>query len=130
MYEKKTHILLYACVEWSKRTLVAPCQISPADAMIGGFQETFVPFRNLTLKELAKMIGADSRRLERMAQRGEIPCQKVGGDFRFNRAEITQWLQQHIGTFHTDHLKEVDAGMTAHRQTQQTKPIITDLIHS
>jgi PTS system nitrogen regulatory IIA component len=97
--------------------------------MMDPFQETLVPFRNLTLKELAKMIGADSRRLERMAQRGEIPCQKVGGDFRFNRAEITQWLQQHMGTFHTDHLEEVDAGMTAHRQTHQAKPIITDLIH-
>ncbi|MCF7973084.1 MAG: PTS sugar transporter subunit IIA [Phycisphaerae bacterium] len=87
-----------------------------------------MPFRSLTLKELAKMMGADSRRLERMAQRGEIPCQKVGGEFRFNRAEITQWLQQHMGTFHSDHLEEVDAGMTAHRQTHQTQRMIIPLI--
>jgi PTS system nitrogen regulatory IIA component len=89
-----------------------------------------MPFRSLTLKELAKMIGADSRRLERMAERGNIPCQKVGGEFRFNRAEITQWLKQHMGTFHDDHLKEVDVSMTAHRQTHQSQPIITPLIHT
>lgn len=89
-----------------------------------------MPFRSLTLKELAKMIGADSRRLERMAQRGKIPCQRVGGEFRFNRAEIIQWLQRHMGTFHDDHLEEVDAGMTAHRQTHQTQSMITPLIRS
>ncbi len=33
-----------------------------------------MPYRSLTVKELAQMIGADARRLERMAQRGEIPC--------------------------------------------------------
>ncbi len=87
-----------------------------------------MPFRSLTLKELAKMIGADSRRLERMAQRGKIPCQRVGGELRFNRAEIIQWLQRHMGTFHDDHLEEVDAGMTAHRQTHQAQSMITPLI--
>lgn len=87
-----------------------------------------MPYRSLTLKALAKMIGADARRIERMAQNGKIPCQKVGGEFRFNRAEITQWLQQHMGTFHDDHLKEVDTGMTAHRQTHQTQTLITPLI--
>lgn len=87
-----------------------------------------MPFRSLTLKELAKMIGADSRRLERLAQRGEIPCQKVGGQFRFNRAEITQWLKRYMGTFHDDHLKEVDVSMTAHRQAHPKQQIITQLI--
>ena len=53
-----------------------------------------MPYSSMTLKELASMMGADPRRLERMAQRGEIPCQKVGGQFRFNRAAITEWLQE------------------------------------
>lgn len=74
------------------------------------------------------MLGADARRLERMAQRGEIPCQKVGGDFRFNRAEITEWLQQSMGTMTGDHLAEVDAGMTAHRQKAEGEAIIIPLL--
>lgn len=87
-----------------------------------------MPYRSLTVKELAQMIGADARRLERMAQRGEIPCQKVGGELRFNRAEITEWLQQNMGTMTGDHLAEVDAGMTAHRQKPQSEAIIRPLL--
>lgn len=85
-------------------------------------------YKSITLKELTEMLGADSRRLERMAQRGEIPCQKVGGQFRFNRAEITEWLQQQIGNLNDDHLAEVDAGMAAHKQGQQELAIVTPLL--
>ncbi len=74
------------------------------------------------------MLGADLRRVERMAQRGEIPCQKVGGQFRFNRAQITEWLQQEMGGMSHDHLAGVDAGMTEQRQTQQDELVITPLL--
>lgn len=82
----------------------------------------------MTLQELAQMLGADARRLERMAQRDEIPCQKVAGEFRFNRAQITEWLQQNMATMHRDHLAEVDAGITAHRETRQDEAIISPLL--
>jgi len=87
-----------------------------------------MPHRSMTLKELAQMLGADARRLERMAQRGEIPCHKVGAQFRFNRAEVTDWLQRNMGTMNSSHLAEVDAGITADRQTQKDEAIITPLL--
>ena len=87
-----------------------------------------MPYRSMTTKDLARMLGADARRLERMAERGEIPCQKVGGQWRFNRAEVTEWLQQNMGGMHRDHLDEVDAGMTAHRQVREDEPIVTPLL--
>lgn len=74
------------------------------------------------------MLGADVRRVERMAQRGEIPCQKIGGQYRFNRAEITEWLQQRMGDMSHEHLAEVDAGMTAHRETAEDEAIIIPLL--
>ena len=74
------------------------------------------------------MLGADARRLERMAQRGEIPCKKVGVQLRFNRAEVTDWLQRNMGTMESCHLAEVDAGITADRQTQKNGMIITPLL--
>lgn len=74
------------------------------------------------------MLGTDVRRVERMAQRGEIPCQKVGGQFRFNRAEITEWLQQHVGRMSDEHLAEMDAGMTQQRQTPQDEMIVTPML--
>jgi excisionase family DNA binding protein len=82
----------------------------------------------MTLEELARMLGADPRRLERMAQAGEIPCQKVGGQFRFNRATITEWLQQNMSKFKEEHLAEVDAGITAHREARPDELIISPLL--
>lgn len=87
-----------------------------------------MPYRQMNLQELAQMLGADARRLQRMAQRDEIPCQKVGGEFRFNRAEITEWLQQNMATMHQDHLAEVDAGITAHRETPRDEAVISPLL--
>ncbi len=86
-----------------------------------------MPYRSMTVKELAQMLGADTRRLERMAERDEIPCQKVGGQLRFNRAEITEWLQQNMATMSGTHLAEVDAGIGAHRQKQQNEEIVSPL---
>lgn len=82
----------------------------------------------MTIQDVAKLLGCDVRRVERMAKRGEIPCQKVGGQLRFNRAEITEWLQQTMGAMSHDHLAEVDAGITTQRQTPQDEAIITPLL--
>ena len=82
----------------------------------------------MSIEDVARMLGADVRRVERMAKRGEIPCQKVGGQLRFNRAEITEWLQQRMGAMSHDHLAEVDAGITTQRQTPQDEAIIAPLL--
>jgi len=75
-----------------------------------------MPYRSMSIKEVARLLGADVRRVERLAQRGEIPCQKVGGGLRFNRAEIIEWLHQQVGSLKEEHLAEVDAGIASHRQ--------------
>jgi len=89
---------------------------------------THMPHRTMTIKELAQMLGIDLRRMERMAQRGEIPCHKVGNQFRFNRAEITDWLQRNMATMSSGHLAEVDAGITANRQTEKNEAIIIPML--
>jgi PTS system nitrogen regulatory IIA component len=95
---------------------------------VASFETDAMPYRTLTIQEVARMLGADVRRVERMAQRGEIPCQKVGGQFRFNRAQITEWLQRTVGGMSDEHLAGFDAGMTAQRQTPQDEVIITSLL--
>ncbi|MBN2377114.1 MAG: PTS sugar transporter subunit IIA [Sedimentisphaerales bacterium] len=87
-----------------------------------------MPYSPMDIQELAKMMGIDARLAERMAQRDQIPCQKVGGQLRFNRAEITDWLQQQMGLLKKNHLESMDAGITAHRQTDPTESIITSLL--
>ena len=87
-------------------------------------------YGNLSAKELARLLGSDARQLERQAQRGEIPCQKVGGQFRFNQAQIHDWLQQTVTTMDGDGLSRMDAGMTSHRRASQDDMIVAPLLQN
>jgi len=87
-------------------------------------------YGNLNTKELARLLGSDPRQLERQAQRGEIPCQKVGGQFRFNQAQIHDWLQQTVTTMDGERLSRMDAGITSHRRASQDDLIVTPLLQN
>lgn len=87
-------------------------------------------YGNLSTKELARLLGSDARQLERQAQRGEIPCQKVGGQFRFNQAQIHDWLQQTVTTMDGEGLSRMDAGITNHRRTSQDDMIVAPLLQN
>jgi PTS system nitrogen regulatory IIA component len=99
-----------------------------AGMMVAALEVDAMPYRTLTIQEVARMLGTDVRHVERMAQRGEVPCRKVGGRLRFNRAEITEWLQQRVGAMSDEHLAQVDAGMTEQRQTSEDEMIISPLL--
>lgn len=87
-------------------------------------------YGNMTTQELATLLGYDRRQLERRAQHGEIPCQIVGGQFRFNRAQIHAWLAQSISGMNRKRLAEVDAGIRSQRQIDQSTPLIAPLLRS
>jgi len=89
-----------------------------------------MPYSRMNLKDVAQMLGVDMRQLERRAGRGEIPCQKIGGRFRFNRAEITEWLQQTMTTMDGGNLAQVDAGMIVHRQARRDEAIVAPLLRT
>ena len=74
------------------------------------------------------MLGADLRRVERMVQRGEIPSQKVSGQTRIHRIQIQQWLHREMGTMESEHLDELDSGMTATRQVVPDGALVTPLL--
>ena len=87
-----------------------------------------MPYRNLSLEQFAKYVGMDAREVHKLAQRGKLPGEKIAGQWRFNRARITEWLQQNMASMHRDHLEEFDAGITAHRQVHEDAPIVTPLL--
>jgi len=82
----------------------------------------------MDLQELAAYIGMDIRQAEKLALRGQIPCQKVGGALRFNRAEITEWLQQQMGSMARSSLDNMDASITTHRQVNPDDALITPML--
>ncbi len=48
----------------------------------------------LTLKQVADFLKVTERTIYRLAAAKKIPAFKVGGTWRFSKAEITEWIQQ------------------------------------
>ena len=48
----------------------------------------------LTIRQVADYLKVTERTIYRLAAAGKIPAFKVGGTWRFSRAEINRWIQR------------------------------------
>ncbi len=71
-----------------------------------------MPYRNLTLEELARHLGIDARIVRRWADRGVLPGKMVGGQWRFNRARMLDWLQREIHNLDERHIRSLERAMS------------------
>ncbi|MCA9060738.1 MAG: PTS sugar transporter subunit IIA [Planctomycetaceae bacterium] len=69
-----------------------------------------------TLDELVLKLGRERRQVEKMVSRGLIPGRRVGGEWRFNEIELTQWLEQELRAF-----GETDLAQLEQQQQQSTE---------
>ena len=47
----------------------------------------------LTLPEVAQLLKVAEKTVYSMAQKGQIPAFKVGGQWRFKRADLDKWIE-------------------------------------
>jgi excisionase family DNA binding protein len=62
-----------------------------------GDQMSDQPDEILTIEEVATYLKAGKRTVYRLASSGTIPAFKLGGTWRFRRAELDQWIASRIG---------------------------------
>jgi nitrogen PTS system EIIA component len=70
-----------------------------------------MPYRNMTLDDFARYVGMDARDVKRLADHGKLPGQKIGGEWRFNRARVTEWLQQEMQNLDSERLIALERGL-------------------
>jgi PTS system nitrogen regulatory IIA component len=70
-----------------------------------------MPFRNFTLEELARHIGMDARIVRKWAEKGKLPGHMIGGEWRFNRAQLLDWLQRDLHTLDEAHIRNLERAM-------------------
>jgi PTS system nitrogen regulatory IIA component len=70
-----------------------------------------MPYRNMTLDELARHIGMDARIVRKWVEKGRMPGQMVGGDWRFNRAALLDWLQREMHAMDEVHVRNLERAM-------------------
>jgi PTS system nitrogen regulatory IIA component len=70
-----------------------------------------MPYQSMSLEEFAKHVGMDVRDVRKLANRDRLPGHKVAGQWRFNRAQVTEWLQQEMPTLAEDRLVAIERSM-------------------
>jgi PTS system nitrogen regulatory IIA component len=70
-----------------------------------------MPYRNMSLEDLARHIGMDARLVRKLADKGKLPGQMIRGEWRFNRAQMLDWLQREMHTLDDVHLRNLERAM-------------------
>jgi PTS system nitrogen regulatory IIA component len=78
----------------------------------------------LDINQLAAYLSRDAREVGKLANRGVLPGRKVGGEWRFARAEINHWLESRL---HEYTESELEALESAHA-VEVDEPLLANLL--
>ena len=88
-----------------------------------------MPYSNMTLAELARHIGMDAREVKRLAHRGVLPGRLIGGEWRFNRFQMLDWLQREMHSLGPKHIQNLDRAMSEiHDETVISSLLATEAV--
>ena len=71
-----------------------------------------MPYRNMTIEELSRHIGMDAREVRRLAEKGRLPGQMIGGEWRFNSAALLDWLQREMHSLGAHDIRNLERAMS------------------
>jgi excisionase family DNA binding protein len=77
----------------SKQDIVAGLIAAMDDGLTVGKHDFRPNFSEvLTLPEVADLLQTDDETVAKLADSGELPARKLGGEWRFSRAAVLKWL--------------------------------------
>jgi PTS system nitrogen regulatory IIA component len=78
----------------------------------------------MDIEQLAAYLQRDARELGKLASRGLLPARKVGGEWRFARAEINHWVETQIHDYDEKQLAAIERG----NRGDEGEPLIAALL--
>lgn len=85
---------------------------------------TPMPTEDFDIDRLAAYLHLSPQKVSRLADRGKLPGRKVGGQWRFSRAEIHHWLEERIGAADEEELVNVEGVLRRNRGPDDAENII------
>jgi PTS system nitrogen regulatory IIA component len=79
----------------------------------------------MDMEQLAAYLQRDVREVGKLASRGHLPGHKVGGQWRFARAEINQWIETQMPSYTEKQLADLES---AGQNDGDEEPLITGLL--
>jgi len=77
----------------------------------------------MDLHQLASLLGRDARELGKLANRGQLPGRKIGGEWRFATAEIHHWLEREMPDLSDQELQALDPSSIS-----EDSPLVSSLL--
>jgi len=88
-----------------------------------------MPHGDFDLDQLANYLHLGPQQVMRLADRGKLPGRKVGGQWRFSKAEIHHWLEERIGLSDEEELVEMEGRLQRSAPVDQQGDIsLADLL--
>jgi PTS system nitrogen regulatory IIA component len=79
----------------------------------------------MDLDQLATYLQRDVREVSKLANRGHLPGRRVGGEWRFARAEINHWLETQLSSYSEQQLTALERSHHAHPTEQ---PLLSTIL--
>lgn len=80
----------------------------------------------MDIEQLASYLQRDVREVNKMASRGYLPGQKIGGQWRFTSAEINYWIETQMHAYTEQELTALETG--AGQGEPGLEPLVTRLL--
>lgn len=80
----------------------------------------------MDIEQLASYLQRDARDLHKLANRGQLPGRKVGGEWRFARVEINHWLEGQLHDYDDEQLTALESSGSA--PARAGEPVISVLL--
>jgi len=64
----------------------------------------------LTARQVGEYLQLSQRSIYRLLERGELPATKIGGQWRFRKAAIDEWIDLHMGRLAPEDLRQLSGG--------------------
>jgi PTS system nitrogen regulatory IIA component len=83
-----------------------------------------MPTEDFDIDRLAAYLHLSPQKVARLADRGKLPGRKVGGQWRFSRAEIHHWLEERIGLADEEELVSVEGVLRRDRGPEEAENVV------
>jgi nitrogen PTS system EIIA component len=68
---------------------------------------------------LAAWLHLNPSQIEKLASRGQIPCRRVDGQWRFREREINEWLEERIGASNPEELEQMELMLDSRKSSDE-----------
>ncbi|MGA2255693.1 MAG: PTS sugar transporter subunit IIA [Thermoguttaceae bacterium] len=82
-----------------------------------------MPYSDFDLQGLARYLHFAPQQVAKLADRGQLPGRKVGGEWKFSKADIHHWLERRIGLSDEEELLQVEGLLSGSTPVQHEQDI-------